>query len=166
LHWITQHEYSAAEEEISAMTIDRMELLRLALGKAGDARDALALAREMEAFVAGTEQTKAATAIQSGAPLGRSRPMETERRERRKWTQDECERAAALLDQGISYSEVGRVLGRTGRAIIDALRDGKLPCKLHRKDPDAQLRGALSAVSRGQRVSTAVEQQILNGKPQ
>jgi len=65
------------------------------------------------------------------------------------WTKEECEGVAALLDQGVSPKEAGRIHGRTSKAEQAAWRDGKLPTKNYKPNAAFQLGGAISAEKRG-----------------
>lgn len=144
--------------------IDRMEILRMALQKSSDPQEALALAREMAAFVAGDPTIPAAAA--DAAPERKAALLETRRssnRQKTHWTDAERQRAADLLDQGVSYAEVGRLLGRTARAIQDMRCDNKLPVKSHTLNPVMRLAGALSAVTQGHRLDADTEASIMNG---
>lgn len=147
------------------MSIDRMEILRLALASASDAREALGLAREMAAFVEkGGQEGAAAPRAAEEAPT--TAKPKTINRQRTRWTDDERQRAAELLDQGVSYAEVGRILGRTGRAVQDARCDGALPCKTHTLNPKMQLAGALSALAQGRPLQADRQREIINGARQ
>lgn len=125
--------------------MDRMEILKLALSTTKDAREALSLAREMEAFLAGqAKQTKQQPAAQK-----------TEKREKRvwrRWTMKDDMRAAMLLDNGASYAEVGRVLRRSAKAVMERRVTDKLPVKKHQLNPLNRLAGAMTALHRGARL--------------
>jgi hypothetical protein len=138
-----------------------MELLRLAMSKVDDPRAALALAREMDAFVGGTQPAAEPARITTPAP--RAEPTRRANRQRSHWTDAEREQAADLLDQGVSYAEVGRLLGRTARAIQDMRCDGKLPVKKHELNTVNRLCGALSALTQGHSVKASTQTAILNG---
>ena len=138
--------------------MDRMEILKLALSTTKDAREALTIAREMAAFLAGqteqAEQTKEQPAAQK-----------TEKREQRvwrRWTKLEELRAATLLDNGASYAEVGRTLKRTERAVMERRFSDKLPVKKHQLNPLNRLAGAMTALHRGERLKPKT-QTLLNG---
>lgn len=145
--------------------IDRMEILRAALSSAKDAREALTLARELAAFVEDWPvvalQPESVEAPPSAKP-GRIAMGAT--RERRKWTDEEKDRAARLLDDGASYSEVGRILGRSGRAIQDMRVDGRLPVKRHTLNQINQLSGAMSAIKRGRTLTDRVVSSLNGAK--
>jgi DNA-directed RNA polymerase specialized sigma24 family protein len=147
--------------------IDRMEILRLAMNKATDARDALQLAREMEAWLTGGTPEPAYAAQQNTAPAPPAKASsKSADRQRKHWAPDDQQRAASLLDQGASIEEVASALGRTTNAVRTALSKGKLPCKTFRPNPLAQLSGAISAIARGQQVSPRVRDAVLKGTHQ
>jgi hypothetical protein len=147
--------------------IDRMEILRLAMGKAADARDALQLAREMEAWLTGRAIDPVHAPQQDAAPAAPAKaPLKSTDRQRTHWAPDDRQRAATLLDEGASVEETARILGRTPAAVRTAFSKGKLPCKVFRPDPLNQLSGALSAIARGQQVSPRVRDAVLKGTHQ
>ena len=135
-------------------TMDRMEILRLAMTSAKDAREALTLAKEMAAFVA-AEPAPPPSPIAVSAPL----PAAPARapRYKRQWTDEEKRRAAALLDEGASYSEVARIMGRSRQAVLKQRVTETLPVKKHALNPERRLSGAVRAVSRGLTVSDRVK---------
>lgn len=157
--------------------MDRMELLKLALASAKSPAEALSLAREMAAFVDGGPPPPAPPPPSAPADLGvpdaetklaamrdNVAAKSREPRAKKHWTEPELVRAAALLDNGVSYAEVGRLLGRSGQAVLTARSDGKLPVKTHTLDPQRQMQGALGVVSRGFSLSPRVSAQLFPAK--
>lgn len=135
--------------------MDRMEILKLALSTTKDAREALTIAREMEAFLAGqAEQTKEQPAAQKTG--------KREERSWRRWTMQDEMRAATLLDNGATYAEVGRALKRSARAVMNQRLKDKLPVKKHQLNPLNRLAGAMTALHRGERLKPKT-QTLLNG---
>lgn len=135
--------------------MDRMEILKLALSTTKDAREALTIAREMAAFLAGqAKQTKEQPAARK-----------TEKRKemtRRRWTMQDDMRAAMLLDNGASYAEVGHALRRSAKAVMERRVTDKLPVKKHQLNPLNRLAGAMTALHRGARLKPKT-QTLLNG---
>ena len=97
--------------------MNRTEILKLALEKASNPQDALALAREMDAFLAG------APALALPAPEAPLRPYtpETAPNGRRAWHYDSIEELLDLCHAGKSVSEIAQIVGRTPKAVAIAL---------------------------------------------
>jgi len=167
--------------------MDRLKLLEMALNSASTPQEALALAREMAAFLAGPEEAKPVSAPEKApqtppllvhmqtrfpdetraappnppAPArARIRPKQA-LRQNCAWTQDEEKRAAELLDAGKTYEEVGDALGRTRAGVLKRRVSGRLPVKTHTLDLGARWGGVMAALGRGQAISQAVEEAIL-----
>lgn len=138
--------------------IDRMEILKMALASTGNAKEALALAREMAAFVQ-HEQEKAPMPSQSVAPISTLNSADTRishrggDKERLHWTEEDLKKAANLLDNGATYTQTAKILGRTVEAIRTARSKGKLPIQNHRLNEGCQTRAALAALKRGKNLS-------------
>jgi hypothetical protein len=138
-----------------------MEILRLALATSKDAREALALAQEMAAFVAGADNpsTPPAPVAVDVAPPAKRAPktlVQNSNRAGRAWNEEEKTRAAAMLDAGASYAAAGKVIGRTARAIQAMRSSGELPVKKHVMNDVRRLSGALGAVAQGFKINAAL----------
>ena len=138
--------------------MDRMEILKLAIGASKDAKEALALARDMVAFVqeekASSEPLQAKAAIQSAPPeFLPSRAKKALENERKRWTSEDCHKAASLLDNGASYTEVGRILGRSQKSIQIAMSRGQIPAKNYKLNEALQLAAAKGALAKGLKLS-------------
>lgn len=152
--------------------MNRMELLRMALNAEKNPRDALSLAREMEAFVSGGKPAEIAPSpapalarvVQANAVIPPpSPPSAAAARAKKQWSAAEKERAARLLDEGLPYKEVGRFLGRSGAAVMKQRVEGVLPVKKHALNPARQLQGAVRAAKFGFTISDRVKSAIFNG---
>jgi transposase-like protein len=157
-----------AGQEKDKNMIDRMELLRMAMEKEADPAKALRLAQDMAAFVQGESDAPVAAPSHQpkAAPVAPAEPIAavvrgTGSRKGMHWTEHEKQRAAALLDQGVSYAEVGRLMNRTARAVQTARGKGLLPVKTHTMNTVNQLSGALSALKQGHLVSAEKQASIL-----
>jgi hypothetical protein len=148
------------------MTLDRMEILRLALASAKDAREALTLAQEMAAFVAGsTPAAPQPVQIAAPEPTRAAKVIDTTNsRARKAWSPSEKERVAAMLDAGASYAAAGKVVGRSARAVQAIRSTGDLPVKKHTMSDVRRLSGALGAVAQGFKVDQAAFIHQPNGK--
>jgi hypothetical protein len=71
----------------------------------------------------------------------------------KRWTKDDLQRAATLLDNGASYSAVAKATGRTITAIRHARQDGIFPVKTHTLNEVNRMTGALSAIRGGKALS-------------
>lgn len=132
--------------------MDRMEILKLAMASCKDAKDALALAREMAAFVQ-QEQPPIITKEYAPAP-STIKPMKREGENKGlHWTEDDLKKAATLLDNGASYNHVAKILGRTVESIRSARSKGKLPVQSHKLNEQYRTRAAMNALRRGQQLS-------------
>jgi hypothetical protein len=151
--------------------MDRMEILRLALAASKDARDGLALAREMAAFVANAPlnvapQARSALALAADAatapkpaPAGVTvlarppilpHPLKAKpARAKRAWSQQDKDRAAAMLDAGASYAETGKIIGRSPAAVMKMRSAEALPVKTHQMNENKRLLGSLGVLARG-----------------
>lgn len=131
--------------------MDRMEILKLAMASCKDAKDGLALAREMVAFV---QQEKAPMQTKEVAPILQApHARRSGEKEKLHWTEEDLKKAATLLDNGASYAHVAKILGRTVEAIRTARSKGKLPIQSHKLNEDYRVRAALAALGRGQKLS-------------
>lgn len=131
--------------------MDRMEILKLAMASSKDAKEALALAREMAAFV---QEEKTPMLAKEVAPILQAPPARRgNEKERLHWTEEDLKKAAALLDNGASYAHVAKILGRTIEAIRSARSKGKLPIQSHKLNEQYRTRAALNALRRGQKLS-------------
>ena len=157
--------------------MDRMEILRLALASAKDAREALTLAQEMAAFVGGEPPAAPQPAQPQPDLRALADAVIAKKAEERKvalhplpsrankaWTNAERERAAAMLDAGASYAATGKVLGRSARAIQAIRSEGGLPVKKHTMSDVRRLTGALGALAQGFKVDHAAFAPQPNGK--
>ena len=102
--------------------MDRMEILRMALGASKDAREALALANQMAAFVRGTPVDDAPVVVPASV-------QELKARARCRWTDDERLRAADMIDAGKDLAAVAQSVGRSLTAIEKAWLDGVIPAQ-------------------------------------
>jgi hypothetical protein len=154
--------------------MDKMEILRLAISAAKDGDHALKLAREMAAFVSSEAAPATVTSEPnlpdeiSALPLLApqklaSKPTKGAWRTYSHWTKEEHERAAQMLDNGVSIAEVARVLGRTKASIKAAYRKGLLPCKFYKPNLNYVLSGAKSMAKRGHKITERTQQMILAG---
>lgn len=124
--------------------MDRMEILKLAIGASKDAKEALALARDMVAFVqeekAPPAPLQAKAVIQSALPgIVPIRAKNTLDNSRKRWTNEDCHKAATLLDNGASYTQVGEILGRSRKSIRAAMARGQIPAKNHKLNEALQV---------------------------
>ncbi|MFN8994711.1 MAG: hypothetical protein ACK5X3_13755 [Pseudomonadota bacterium] len=133
--------------------MDRMEILKLAMASCKDAKEGLALAREMVAFV---QQEKAPMSPKEAAPILQA-PFAKRGAEKANlhWTEEDIKKAATLLDNGASYDHVAKILGRTVESIRSARSKGKLPIQSHKLNEQYRTRAALNALRRGQQLSEA-----------
>jgi hypothetical protein len=132
--------------------MDRMEILKLAMASCKDAKEALALAREMAAFVQ-QEQPPIMTKEYAPAPSA-IKPIKRDNENKGlHWKDDEKKKAATLLDNGASYDHVAKILGRTVESIRSARSKGKLPVQSHKLNEQYRTRAALNALRRGQQLS-------------
>lgn len=157
--------FKAAEER---KMIDRVKMIEVAMDKEPDPEKAMQLAQRMIALAEGRSIASAAVAVAQppeppsepvAAPADAATPP-VEPRHRRHWRKDEAERAAALLDEGKTYKQVGEAVGRTAAAILSARRDGTLPVKVHKLNDANRLMGVLSAAARGQVISPRVAAEL------
>lgn len=95
--------------------MNRTEILKLALEKASNPQDAMALAREMDAFLAG------APTLALPAPAPARHTPETAPNGRRAWYPDNVEELLDLCHAGKSVGEIAQIVGRTPKAISIAL---------------------------------------------
>lgn len=95
--------------------MNRTEILKLALDKAATPQEAMALAREMDAFLAG------APALALPAPPPARHTPETAPNGRRAWHSENIEELMDLHTAGKSVDEIARIVGRTPKAIFIAL---------------------------------------------
>jgi len=103
--------------------MNRTEILKLALDKAATPQEAMALAREMDAFLAG-----GAPALALPAPMPARHTPETAPNGRRAWYTDNIEELMDLHTAGKSEGEIARIVGRTPKAIsiaLDRLQRGR-----------------------------------------
>ena len=133
--------------------MDRMEILKLAMASCKDAKEGLALAREMVAFV---QQEKAPMPAKEIAPILQA-PIARRDSENKglHWKDDELKKAATLLDNGASYDHVAKILGQTVESIRSARSKGNLPIQSHKLNEQYRTRAALNALRRGQQLSEA-----------
>jgi hypothetical protein len=137
--------------------MDRMEILRLALGASKDAREAMTLAREMAEFIAPSEGLPEPEtpmgASEYVAPPHRHRNQKildtTRPKARKAWSDEDKSRAASMLDAGASYADAGKVIGRSARAVQAMRSAGELPVKTHRLNDIRRMSGALGALAQG-----------------
>lgn len=152
--------------------MDKMEILRLAISAAKDGDHALKLAREMAAFVSGETAPAIATSAPnlldqiSALPLHLPPkpsipPTKGASRKYKHWTEEECQRAATMLDNNVRIAEIARVLGRPKEGIQAAYRKGILPCKIYKPNPNLQRSGAISMLKRGHKITERTQQMIL-----
>ena len=95
--------------------MNRTEILKLALDKAATPQEAMALAREMDAFLAG------APPLALPAPPPARHTPETAPNGRRAWHFENIEELMDLHTAGKSVDEIARIVGRTPKAIFIAL---------------------------------------------
>lgn len=103
--------------------MNRTEILKLALDKAATPQEAMALAREMDAFLAG-----GAPALALPAPAPAPHTPDTAPNGRRAWYEDNIEDLLDLCHSGKSVDEIARIVGRTPKAIsiaLDRLQRGR-----------------------------------------
>lgn len=143
----------------------REEILKAALAATKDARQAMDLAREMAAFLGeGAATPQSVTAVKVEEVKIHTRPHgKAPNRAKKFWTAEERRQAAALLDEGASYAEVGRIMGRSRAAILKARIMGHLPVKRHTLNEMSRLSGAQAVFKRGQKLTPRVEA-ALNGR--
>jgi len=103
---------------------------------------AIATARGDGRLLRGAGKTPARTKVSPARSFGAPR-------ERKMWSDEERAKAARLLDEGLSYGQVGAVIGRSGRAIQDQRSDNLLPVKVHRLDEICVLSGQMRALNQG-----------------
>jgi hypothetical protein len=155
--------------------MDKMEILRLAISAAKDGDHALKLAREMVAFVSGetapANTTNAPNLLDqiSSLPLHSPQkpplgPVKGASRKYKHWTEEECQRAATMLDNNVRITEIARVLGRPKEGIQAAYRKGILPCKIYKPNPNLQRSGAISMLKRGHKITERTQNMILTAK--
>jgi hypothetical protein len=98
--------------------MNRTEILKLALDKAATPQEAMALAREMDAFLAG-----GAPALALPAPEAPLRPYthKPAPNARTSWTEADVAQLTDLYTNGKSVDEIARIVGRTPKAIFIAL---------------------------------------------
>jgi hypothetical protein len=138
--------------------MDRMEILKLAIGASKDAKEALALARDMVAFV---QEEKAPPAPLQAKAVIQSAPTEIMPirsknivdMSRKRWTSEDCHKAATLLDNGASYTQVGEILGRSRKSIQIAMARGQIPAKNHKLNEALQVAAAKGALAKGLKLS-------------
>lgn len=81
-------------------------------------------------------------------------PPAKRNRSRKRWAQDELEFAGSLLDRGLSYDEVGRIMGRSYRSIKQMRSIGAFPVKVHTLSQARVLASAMGHIDRGRNLST------------
>lgn len=99
--------------------MNRSEILKLALEKASNPQEGMALAREMEAFLAGDAPPLALPA--PTPPTPEPHTPETAPNGRRAWYTDNIEELLDLCHAGKSVNEIAQIVGRTPKAISIAL---------------------------------------------
>jgi len=90
----------------------REDILQLAFSKATTAQEAMALAREMDAFLAGDA---AATPKEDRPPC--ITPIVRSPRVRKHWTAEEIELLKVMVAEGRSYKSIGQRLKRSAQAV-------------------------------------------------
>jgi hypothetical protein len=143
--------------------MDRMEILKLAMASCKDAKEALTLAREMAAFVQDEPLPLPAKTVAAQAQVvGFIKPKPTSissqnllirPKEKKHWTEADFKQAASLLDNGASYAEAGKIIGRTSSAVRGARYKGLLPVKIHTINEIHRLNGVKAAIARGAKIS-------------
>ena len=123
--------------------MDRMEILKLAFSKANNGREALELAREMEAFIKGSPPAprwvaETITAMSDPQPKVTAKPANY----RRSWTADELARLLKLIQEGKTISQMAEIMGRSHNSIDTAL--DRL-CRGEYKTPDPFLGDPVNA---------------------
>jgi hypothetical protein len=94
--------------------MNRTEILKLALEKAANPQEAMALAREMDAFLTGGAPLLALPApVQAPAPAAPNG--------RRAWHTEDIARLTDLYTGGKTPAEIAQAMGRTTKAIEIAL---------------------------------------------
>jgi len=109
--------------------MDRMEILKLAFSKANNGREALELAREMEAFINGSPPAprwvaETITAMSEPQIQAPARPANY----RRSWTPEELARLLQLMQEGKTIVQICEIMGRSHNSIetaIDRLNRGE-----------------------------------------
>ena len=104
--------------------MNRTEILKLALDKAATPQEAMALAREMDAFLAG------APTLALPAPEAPTRPYthKPAPNGRTSWTEADVTKLADLYTSGKNMEEIAQIIGRTPKAVgvaISLLRKNK-----------------------------------------
>lgn len=100
--------------------MNRTEILKLALDKAATPQEAMALAREMDAFLAGAP-TLALALPAPTPPTPAPHTPETAPNGRRAWHSENVEELLDLCHAGKSVGEIAQIVGRTPKAISIAL---------------------------------------------
>lgn len=101
--------------------MDRMELLKLALSSVKDAREALALAREMEAFIAASGHKDAPAEAEPAARKPRKSRASGAGPERR-MTADDLRQIKELRQAGHGVERIARAIGFSTPAVRHRLR--------------------------------------------
>ena len=97
--------------------MNRTEILKLALDKAATPQEAMALAREMDAFLAGAP----ALALPAPMPAPAPHTPDTAPNGRRAWHSENIDELMDLHTAGKSVDEIARIVGRTPKAVAIAL---------------------------------------------
>lgn len=97
--------------------MNRTEILKLALDKAATPQEAMALAREMDAFLAG------APTLALPAPEAPTRPYthKPAPNARTSWTAADVTQLTDLYTNGKEAEEIAQIIGRTPKAVEVAL---------------------------------------------
>jgi hypothetical protein len=145
--------------------MDRMEILKLAMASCKDAKEAMALAREMADFAEGKPPAPTKDVVSNAQAPNLITPKPTSLppqkipirpKEKKQWTEADLKQAASLLDNGASYAETGKIIGRTACSIRTSRCKGMLPVKVHKINDIHRLNGLKAAIARGQKISDAM----------
>lgn len=102
--------------------MDKMEILKLAFSKAGNGKEAMELAREIEVFLRPANPVPkwvTETVKGMGEPL--SQAPEKPANYRRSWTPEELARLLHLMQEGKTVSQMAEIMGRSHNSIDTAL---------------------------------------------
>jgi acyl-homoserine lactone acylase PvdQ len=100
--------------------MDKVEILKMAFEKAETAKEAMELAREMEAFINGVNPVpKWVTESQESDFFGT--PVEMPRYKRKPWTQQDLLSLNNLIVQNYALDDMPAILGRSRDAIKTAI---------------------------------------------
>lgn len=115
--------------------MDRAEILKLALASQPDAKQALDLAKQMDAFIKGDPLPAIPVqAIESDLERAIRKELKMENhagkpwRGKRRWTDEEKLLAATMIDEGKTWGHIATELNRTLEGVEKAWRDGLFPC--------------------------------------